>query len=131
MFWSAVKITSKLAVSAALRSLPFSSCGLHFRATTVCTSCFSKKRRTPTGTLLSNRMRNAVTFGVSQDCLDGVLRNFKLLRDFSSAQAIVEIIDDRTDRQTRTAQYGSAALHGRLYFDQRAFRPVDLFLGSH
>ena len=62
-------------------------------------------------------MRNAVTLGVCQNRLDGVRRNFKLLRDFGDAHAVVEVIDDRVDRQPSTAQDRSAALHSWLDFD--------------
>jgi len=79
--------------------------------------CFGKKRRTPTGTFLSNRMRNAATFGVGQDRLDEVLRNFKLLRDFSDAHTVVEVINDGTDRQSGGSQHGGAALNARLDFN--------------
>jgi hypothetical protein len=79
--------------------------------------CFGKKQRTPTGTFLSNRMRNAVTFGVGQDRLDDVLRNFKLLRDFSDAHTEVEVINDRTNRQSSGAQHRGAALHAWLDFN--------------
>src|SRR5271157_3960537 len=95
------------------------------------TSCWDRKRRTPTGTFLSNTMRHAVTLGVGQNRLDTIRRNLKLFHDFGDAHAIVEVIDNRIDRHPRTAQHRSAALHSGLDFDERAFRPVDFFLRSH
>ena len=65
-------------------------------------------------TFLSNRMRNAVTLGVSQNRLDSLGRDFKPFCDFSGAHAIVEVIDDGVDRHPCTAQNRSAALHSRL-----------------
>jgi len=76
-------------------------------------------------------MRNAVTLGVRQDFLDTFRRHFKLFRDFGDAHAIVEVVDDRTYRQPRTAQHRSTAVHSRFDFDERTFRPVDLFLCGH
>ena len=76
-------------------------------------------------------MRNAVALGVSQDRLDTIQRNFKLLRDFGDTHPIVEVVDNRVDRHPRTAQHRSAALHSRLDLDAQAFRPVDLLLSSY
>lgn len=53
--------------------------GSHCISTNVRTSCPDRKRRTPTGTFLPNRMCNAVTLGVSHNRLDAIRRNFKLL----------------------------------------------------
>src|SRR6266568_548243 len=77
------------------------------------------------------RMRNAVTLGVSQDRLDLFRRDFKLFCNFSSADATIEVIDDGVDRHPSAAQHRSAALHSRLDFDERAFRPVNFFHGGH
>ena len=85
MLWSDVTITSNAAVSAASRSAPFSSCGGQFIATTVRTSCRPRKRRTPTGTLLSNRIRNAMVLGVRQNGLNAILWHLELFRDFAHA----------------------------------------------
>src|ERR1035441_7037443 len=131
MFWSDVTITSKPDASAALSSSPFSSCGCHRISTKVRTSCMDRNRRTPTGTFLSNTMRNAVTLGVSQNRLDPVRRNLKLFHDFGDAHAIVEVIDNRVHRHPRSEQNGSAALHSGPDLDERAFRPVDFFFRSH
>src|ERR1019366_1829678 len=100
-------------------------------STKVRTSCSDRKRRTPTGTFLSNTMRNAVTLGVSQNRLDTIRRNLELFYDFGDAHAIVEVIDNRVDRHPRAEQHRSAALHSRLDFDERTFRPVDYFFRGH
>ena len=42
-------------------------------------------RRTPAGTFLSNKMRNAVTLGVRQYRLDAIRRDFKLFGNFRDA----------------------------------------------
>jgi hypothetical protein len=42
-----------------------------------------KKGRTPTGTFLSNRMRNSMALRERQDCLDLHLRDFELPGNFS------------------------------------------------
>src|ERR1700722_9943857 len=131
MFWSDVTSTSNAAVSAIFSSSPFSSCGGQPISTTVRTSCPARNRLTPTGTFLSNRMRNATALGVSQNCLNGILRHLELFRDFGHAYAIIVIIDNRVDRHPRAAQHGSAALHERVHLNQGAFRPVDLFLRIH
>jgi hypothetical protein len=86
-------MTSNPAASPALRSSPFSSWGRHCISTTVRTSCPDRKRRTPTGTFLSNRMRNSVALGVSHNRLDAIRGQFKLFGDFGNAHAIVEVID--------------------------------------
>jgi len=96
-------------------------------STKVRTACLARKRRTPIGTFLSKTMRNAVALRVSQNRLDMIRGNLKLFGDFSGAQAVVEVVDDRVDRHPRTAQHGSTALDSRLGFDEQAFRPVDFF----
>src|SRR5579863_1854777 len=95
------------------------------------TSCLDKKRRTPTGTFLSNRMRNAMALGVAHNCLDAILRNLKLLRYFRDADAILEIIDNCADRHSRTSQHRSPTLDAWLAFNQGAFRPVNIFMSCH
>ena len=102
----------------------------HPVSTKVRTSCPARKRRRPTGTFLSNRMRNAMTVGVAHNCLDAILWNLKLLRDFLDAHAILEVIDNCADRHSRTSQYRSPAMNAWLGFDQGAFRPVDIFFVS-
>jgi hypothetical protein len=67
--------------------------------------------------LSSNRMRNAMTLCVSQDRLHKIRRYFELLGDFIRTQAVVEVIDNRADRHTCTAQHRRAALHAWLDFD--------------
>jgi len=67
-----------------------------------------------------------MALGVGQDCLDAILRDFKLLRDFSDADAIIEVIDNRADWHPGAPQHRSAALHIRIDFYERALRPVDL-----
>src|ERR1035441_10034448 len=114
MFWSDVTITSNPAASAALSSSPFSSCGCHRISTKVLTSCAVRKRRTPTGTFLSNTMRNAVAFGVPQNRLNPVRRDFKLLHDLGDAHAIVEVIDNRLHGHSGATQHRRSALHSRL-----------------
>src|SRR5438128_8221633 len=111
MFWSDVTITSNPDCSASLRSSLFSSWSGHRISAKVYTSCLSRKRRTPTGTFFSNRMRNAVTLGVSQNRLGTIRRNFKPFRDFADAHAIVEVIDNRVDRHPRTAQHRLLLIH--------------------
>jgi hypothetical protein len=71
-------------------------------------------RRTPTGTLLSNRMRNAMTLGVSQDGLDKIQRHLELFRDFRRAHTIVEVVDNRVDWHPRATQHRRAARHARV-----------------
>jgi len=44
-----------------------------------------RKRRTPTGTFLSNRMRNAVALGVSEDGFDAPDRQLELFGDLRGA----------------------------------------------
>jgi hypothetical protein len=131
MFWSDVTITSNPAASPIFRSSPFSSCGCHPRSTNLQTSCPDKKRRTPTGTFLSNRMRNSMALGVIENRLYLIGWQFKLLRDLGHANAIVEIIDNRTHRHPRPEQYRRAAMHLRLHFNQRTFRPINSILGNH
>ena len=79
---------------------------------------------------LLKRMRSATTLGAGQDRLDAILRNFKLLRDFGDADAIIEVVDDRPDRQPGATQYGSAALDVRIDLNQSALRPINLLLGG-
>src|SRR5471030_420946 len=88
-------------------------------------------RRTPTRTLLSNRMRNAMALGVGQNGLYAILRHLELLRNFGHAYTIIVVIYNRADRHPGTAQHGSAAVDARVDLDQRALRPVDPFLRSH
>ncbi len=38
---------------------------------------------------------------------------------------MVDVIDDRTDRQAGSTKHGSADVHAGLNFDQWARRPVD------
>jgi len=83
------------------------------------------------GTLLSNRMRNAMTLGVSQDLLDTILRDLELFGDFSDAHAVIEVIYHCTDWHASASQYRSAALHLRIDLDQRSLRPVDVFRHPH
>jgi len=73
-----------------------------------------KKSSTPTGTFLSNRMRNAMALGVSQNRLNRILRHFELFRNSRSAYTMVEVIDNRVYRHPRTAQHGSATLRARI-----------------
>ena len=113
-----------------MRSSPFSICGGQLISITVRTSCKARKARTPMGTLLSSRMRNAMTVGVSQDCLDLALWYFELLGNFGDAQAIVEVIDNRTDGQSSAAKDRASALKLWVDLNQRACGPVN-FLGRH
>src|SRR5580704_3686627 len=69
-------------------------------------------------------MRNAVTLCVTQSHLDAIRSNFKLLRDFGDAHAIVKVIDNGVDRHPRTEQHRLAAMHLSFDFHQRTPRPV-------
>ena len=87
-------------------------------STTVRTSCLSKKRRTPTGTFLSKRTRNAMTLGVGQNCLDTILGHFELFRYFGHTHAVAGVVDNRVHRHPRAAQHWNPALHARIYLHQ-------------
>jgi hypothetical protein len=87
-----------------------------------------RKKTTPTGTFLSNAMRNAMTSCVRQNGVNRVCGKLKLFRDFGHAYAVVKIIDNGLDRHPGSAQNGSAALDVLLDLDQRAFRPINSFL---
>src|ERR1700688_2149640 len=101
MFWSQVSNMSNPAASAALRSSPFLSRGDQFISVIVRVSCCERKPRTFTGTFLSNSIRNAVTFGVRQDCLHLSFRYFELLRNLRHAQTIFCIVDNGAHGQAR------------------------------
>jgi hypothetical protein len=62
-------------------------------------------------------MRNAVTLGVSQNCLDTIPRDFKLFGDFGGAQAMVEVVDNSANRHPRAAQDRHAAQYAGLGLD--------------
>jgi len=79
----------------------------------------------------SNRVRKAVTLGVSQDRLDSLGRDFKLFGDFGGADAIIEVFNDGVDRHPCTTQNRGAALHSRLHLDKRAVGPVNFLQGRH
>src|ERR1700722_982731 len=98
---------------------------------TVRTSCSRRKARTPTGTLLSNRMRNAMTLGVCQHRFDTIRRYLKLLGNLRDAYAIGKVVDDRADWHPSTTQHGSAALDIRIDLNQGTLRPVNLLCGTH
>ena len=61
-------------------------------------------------------MRNAVTLGVRQNCLDTIRGNVKLLRNFGDAHPLIEVIHNRVDVHPRTAQHGNTALHAGFCF---------------
>jgi hypothetical protein len=68
-----------------------------------------------------------VSLGVSQDRLDLFRRDFKLLGNFSGADAIIQVINDGVNWHPCTAQYRSAALHSRLDFDERGILASQFF----
>jgi len=61
-----------------------------------------------------------MTLGVSQNCLNKIVRYFELFRDFGHTHVTVKVIDNRVDRHPRAAQHWSAALHSRVDLNQRA-----------
>ena len=77
------------------------------------------KRRTPTGTFLSNTMRNAVALGLGHDGLDRFDRYFKLLRYLGDTDAVFKVVDNGSNRQTGAPQERRAALGPEFDFDQR------------
>src|SRR6185503_4112530 len=76
-------------------------------------------------------MRNAVTLGVSENRLDAIRRQLKLLCNFWHGQAVIEIVNDGAHGHTSTAQHRRAALHSALYFHELAVRPVDCVCRGH
>jgi hypothetical protein len=86
-------------------------------------SCFEvgrRKWRTPSGTFLSNRTRNAMALGVRHNRLNLRWRELELLGNLDHSQAVVEIIDNGVNWHTSSAHNRSAAQDSWIGFHQGA-----------
>jgi hypothetical protein len=59
-------------------------------------------------------MRNAVTRGVSQNCVNLRLRHLELLGNLGGAQTVVKVVENRSHRDARPLKHWSTALDPRI-----------------